>query len=457
VLTRTLERREFLKRSALLIPAAWAGVNIIIPGPRRADGANIVAASAALADVQAAVNAAVDGDTVLIPNGTATWTGGITTTKQIIIRAQNYTATPGGTANRTVTITNSASRPLFQFTSGNNFHCGIGGIGFNESNFGSTSGVNHVRFTGTGSKIPFIFDCYLQVKNRFGNEPDIAIIGWLSQGGVMWNCRLEGVGGNSNGQCCPEGASVLINSPRAWTTTSTMGQLDVGGLVNVYIEDSTWKDFGQSPDIDDRGRVVVRHCVFDGVSGLTHGFTSTWGGRHFEYYNNQIAGTTSNRNIAGRAFWLRAGTGVFTDNISDLPYQGYGDAILLDIGDRTGTGPAYMIPRQPGCGHNGSTYVSDPIYIWNQTGSDAYTWGVSNGWDAYVQQGRDIFVNQGAKPGYAKFTYPHPLRAAFEGGGPEPTSPPSAPTGLKISNNRPGPWWVKYKPDVRAQALRMRV
>jgi hypothetical protein len=441
VSTVTLERREFLKRSALLVPAAWFGVNILTP--RHAYAIDRIAASPALADVQAAVNAAADGDRVLIPNGSATWTGSINTSKQIIIRALNYTPTPGGTATRNVTITNSASGPLFQFTSGNSFHCGIGGIRINEG----SGGNNHIRLNGSGSKVPFIFDCYLQVKSRFGNEPDAAAIAWLSQGGVMWNCRLDGVGGGIGGQCCPEGASVLINNPRAWTTPSTMGTLDTGGTVNVYIEDSTWKDFGQSPDIDDRGRVVVRQCVLDGVSGLTHGFTSTWGGRHFEYYNNNIISTTSNRNLGGRAFWLRAGTGLWTDNMCDVPSQGYGNPALLNIGDTTGASGSYLIPRQPGCGHNGSNFVSDPIYIWNQTGSDAYTWSISqSAWSSYVREGRDIFVNAGAKPGYSKFTYPHPLRAAVEGGGTPQTSP-SAPTGLQISSNQPGPWWLKHRPD----------
>lgn len=50
------------------------------------NAANRIAASASYDDVQAAVNAAADGDVILIPNGSATWTNGIKTNKQIIIR-----------------------------------------------------------------------------------------------------------------------------------------------------------------------------------------------------------------------------------------------------------------------------------------------------------------------------------------------------------------------------------
>ena len=195
------------------------------------------AASCSTSDVQSAVNTATDGDVVTIPNGSCTWTSGISTTKQIQIRAQNYTPTKGGSNTQNVIITNnSTTGPLLAFTSGNNYHVGVVGIRFNEG----TSALNHVRFNGTGSKVPLVSDCYFEVKNRFGDQPGIAVIAWLSQGGVMWNTWIQGVGGGLGGQCCPEGASFLVNSPRAWETASTMGSLDTNGTVNVYVEDSTY-------------------------------------------------------------------------------------------------------------------------------------------------------------------------------------------------------------------------
>jgi hypothetical protein len=81
--------------------------------------------------------------------------------------------------------------------------------------------------------------------------------------------------------------------------------------------------------------------------------------------------------------------------------------------------------------------VIDPIYIWNQSGSRAYTWRVSNGWQSNVQQGREIFVNSGAKPGYSKYIYPHPFRgsgssAGGSGGGGGSTTALQAPSNLRI-------------------------
>jgi hypothetical protein len=65
---------------------------------------------------------------------------------------------------------------------------------------------------------------------------------------------------------------------------------------------------------------------------------------------------------------------------------------------------------QPGWGHNGTNHVSDPVYIWNNSGSRGSTWWVISEWTNHFVLNRDIFVDSGAKPGYSKYTYPHPLR-----------------------------------------------
>jgi hypothetical protein len=130
-----------------------------------------------------------------------------------------------------------------------------------------------------------------------------------------------------------------------------------------------------------------------------------------------------------------------TNNFISDQNIAYGDRGALAMGDNTQPSGTYLIPRQPGCGHNGSAYVSDPIYVWNQTGGNAYDVGVTDqipAWQNYVQRNRDYFVNNGAKPGYTKFTYPHPLRAVVEGGGLSggSTAPPAAslpaPANLRI-------------------------
>jgi len=390
----------------LVIATSYIG-----PVGTSAGGGTVLAASALLADVQAAVTAAVDGDTVLIPNGSAGWSGGISTTKQIRIRAQNYTPTANGTMTRNVTITNNAgTTPLFTFTSGNTHNVGIGGIRFNDG----TGTGNYVRFNGSGSKVPLIYDCAFQMPKEGGNNPTNAKIAMLCQGGVFWNCYFDGLGDPN--QVLMD--AIFISQTRAWQTASTMGLLDTNGQVNLYMENCTAKDCDSLLDIDRAGRAVIRNSVFDGTWSLTHGFTSGLyqGGRHVEIYDNVFRCTTFSRNL-GRYFWLRAGTALVTDNdfarATDTQSYNGGHQDALQIGDNTAPSGTDS-PMQPGWGHNGTTDVRDPIYVWGNTGAMGSEVSFNNdagNWSG-VTSSLELVVDQGAKPGWTKYPYPHPARTA---------------------------------------------
>lgn len=379
--------------------------------------ATIAASSASTADVQAACDAAASGDTVTIPNGTVTWTSGVSTTKQLIIRALNYTPTPAGTegsgaTSRNVTITNNSSAALFTLQTSSTYHVGLGGIRFNEGT--GTGGM--LSISGSGTKVPLIFDCYFENKSR--HWPDERVITITCRGGVMWNCIMQGTFDPNTvgeGSCLLDiGGTAGVNT---WTSPSSLGALDTNGDINFYLEDTTVNNCGNMPDIDNHGRYVARHFIYDGTWGETHGFTSLDGGRQFEFYDGVFKCTADPRNMSGRYFWCRMGHGVFTglevQNAADP--SDYGNISLLNIGDTTSPG-TYLMPKQPGCGHNGTAYVSDPIYVWSNIGARAYTWGLNGTWGDIVVQDRDVFVNNGAKPGYSKYTYPHPLRSVIEGG-----------------------------------------
>lgn len=369
--------------------------------------AGILAASASLADVQSAVDSASNGDTVLIPNGSATWTSGLNLGgKRIWLRAQNYTPTPGGNTTRNVVLTNNVSSgAMITLNSGSDYHARVSGIRFNEG----TGSANAILCTGSGSKIPMIDDCYFENKSRFGTSYLIAILSLQSVGSLTFNCRFVGTFDvNSVGGTC----IFVGRSARTWPTASTMGALDVDGNVNNYMEDCTLFNAGLAPDCDNWGRFVCRYSTYDGTWGTTHGCTSDGvggGGRHVEYYNNTFTVSTTNRNLAGRYFWMRAGSGVFTDNSVSASNVGYNNNAQLTTDYECGT-PSYPALRQVGQGHNGTSYVLDPVYVWNQTGNAAYT---ASGSGSLIQVGRDIIVNSGAKPGYTKFTYPHPVRSSL--------------------------------------------
>jgi hypothetical protein len=424
--------------------------------PSLARGTNRIAASASQADVQAAVNAAVDGDTVLIPNGTVTWTSGIVTNKQIIIRAQNYTPTSKPTAStvRNVVITyDGKTSHAFDMTSGNNFNCGVGGIKFVPPVPGSQGHQEHgiwgyVHFKGTGSKVPLLFDCHFVGNDRENvTGSEAAFLSIDSQGGVIWNTFFDGTQVPDRTSVAYKGMGGsgihLYGWGRPWNTQSTMGTLDAGGNVNVYFEDCHLLIWGQM-DVDNSARAVIRKCTMNGCGWTTHGYTSGTPGRHVEMYDNEMINTVNERNFY-RYFWLRGGTALFTGNSVSNQNTGYGTPSLLNIGDTTTPG-AYPMNGGPGRGY-WTSHVSDPIYMWGNTGGAGSSWGISNGWESNVQLNRDIFVNSGTKPGvpgsggtpWAKYQYPHPMRAVVEGGGPGPTPTPPQPTPTPAPTPTPQP------------------
>jgi hypothetical protein len=243
---------------------------------------------------------------------------------------------------------------------------------------------------------------------------------------VVWNTLFDG-SQTEDFQSNPgaSGAGVHLSSPRGWETASTMGSLDTNGLVNAYFEDCHFLIWGQL-DGDDNARIVIRENTQNGCGWQTHGFTSTWGGRHVELYDSDLINTIDGRNHA-RYFWLRAGTCLITGCAASNENTGFGTPGLLDVGDNTPPG-SYPMERGPGRGHNGSSHVADPIYIWNNTGGAAQSWSVNEdagNWSAHVELDRDIFVSgvpgtakpstDGSPGAWSRYTYPHPLRSIVEG------------------------------------------
>jgi hypothetical protein len=257
---------------------------------------------------------------------------------------------------------------------------------------------------------------------RFGSFPTNAHLSMQCSGGVYWNCHFDGDDGNPG---LVANAPIHMDQGRAWTTASTMGMDDSAGTVNLYVEACTFKDVDTFIDCDRAGRVVVRNCICDGSWLLTHGFTSGayLGGRHVELYDNEFKSTRTDeaKNMANRYFWLRAGTCVITDNSAVPPVrtQDYGSTLaILNIGDNSA--PAGSQDMQPGWGHNGSADIREPIYVWDNTGSMGSTVTFNNqsgNWQAATtvatsagDSGAELFIDLGAKPGWSKFTYPHPFR-----------------------------------------------
>ena len=64
-----------------------------------------------------------------------------------------------------------------------------------------------MRFQGSGTKPPRLNDCAFEVKQRNGNSASVAVVTWLSLGGIEWNSYYQGLASSGT-----DGVGPLIKS-----------------------------------------------------------------------------------------------------------------------------------------------------------------------------------------------------------------------------------------------------
>ncbi|MEY6432517.1 hypothetical protein ABC977_08880 [Thioalkalicoccus limnaeus] len=404
-----------------LLPLAF--LTAIACLPEASTGATINASSCSQSHVSAAISSATNGDTVLVPQGTCSWSG-LSISKPIYLKG-------AGVGRTNITI------------SGNTVTKQSGGvIRISDFSFSKSGGGNASKgFSINGSwrnAQPVIFQ-----NNAFT----------ISNSGLFFLDVAGGViiagnsfsGGWDDSFIQPKDSRDTENS---WGTADTMGTRDTNGILNHYIENNTFHGgTNQGIDADDATRVVYRYNTLTNSSFNSHGYaSSSVGVRHWEVYNNiwiydGPKGSPSQDDLSnqGWAIWIRGGTGVIFNNIiPDIRSSWWGDRqefrfTIRGAEDHRPQGSCanvrYPVPRQLGQGHNGSSYVLDPIYIWSNTGPTdgqvgGWNWGNPCGltWTNFYLENRDFYRGI-AKPGYTPYPYPHPLTQA--GLTPSPTEIPA--------------------------------
>ena len=377
-----------------------------------ASAAVIPAASCSSADVQAAVDAAASGDTVVVSGGPCSWAGGTVT----IPNAKGITLSGGGTT----TIAGSSHISIY---SNSVVPARVTGFTFT----GSWPCCNNfaVSADGTPSSAPYRIDHMIitgdpavggqTLIQAFGNGP-----------GLIDHNQLN----------APANSEIIHNVGLGPSDDS--GWLDdvvPGGPEAVYIEDNaiTNNDVGGNPayfwgnsaiQSYYGARTVFRHNALFMSQVDQHGTGGMIGARWWEIYENTFS--TDFPNASQCCFiTLRAGSGVVFNN-HHVGANLNGDAIDLYEED-TGYPALYQIGR-------GRHQALDPAYVW---GNDAF-FSVGSQTPAMVQAGRDYHLS--AKPGYVPYSYPHPLQST---GGPlavTPTAEPSAPDSrVRVF---PNPWRI---------------
>ena len=413
----------------------------------------ITATSCSGTDVQTAINSASAGDTVSVPAGNCSWTS-VTLSKAITFQ---------GAGQGSTNIDVSGGNPVFTITKQSAGITEIQNFTFSASN---NNNLPH-PIVAQGSWLnaqPVIFQNDTFILNG-ATMLDVTVAGGVIFSHItfngQWNDFLMTVKD--------------LSDPNSWTTADSLGMHDTTGLMNIYVEDSTF--YGGSNgvfDCDDDCRLVARHNSFAESGGFnSHGEDSSpYGMREFEIYNNSFTfpdktcsgGNASLSNI-NQYIWLRGASGVIFNNSFDPLYSScWGDKpeIRMSIRGAEDDRPqgtcaqvSYPVPHQLGQNNNGTRDLTDPIYFWGNTGTldgggytievfSGWAWGNPCGfnWNTFFQWGRDgvntslslpIILPAGggsvegiggtAKPGYTPYTYPHPL---LQNG-----DPPAPPTKLQ--------------------------
>lgn len=380
------------------------------------------AASCSQTDVNNAVNAAAAGATINVPAGSCSWSN-LTISKGVTLQG-------AGTGKTNIALTgqvtlNKASTVMR-----------IDGFSFSVNGGGDS---NKPIFIG-GSWLnaqPIVFT------NDAFNVSGSGLFRIGVPGGVIYSHDTFVGGWDDSFLQLKDPA----DSQGSWTHADSLGTRDTNGTMNIYIEDSNFTGgTNQGIDCDDACRMVNRHNVFNNSESNSHGYdTSPYGMRQFEIYNNTFNNSRDSSQLSNenQAVWIRGGTGVIYNNqFADLAGNYWGDKpeIRLNIRGAEDVRPqgscsqvSYPVPRQLGQNYNGSSYFTDPIYIWGNTGtvgiSANWEWGNPCGfsWNTFFQWGRDGVNTGAAKPGYTAYKYPHPLAS----GGGSSSGGPTAPTGLQ--------------------------
>lgn len=360
------------------------------------------AASPSSTDIQAAIDAAVDGDTVYVPAGSVTWTSNVTipATKgiKLIGAGQASTIINQNTTYGLTAVTRSTNSPVrisgFTFNHLPNAFDGAGLV-IGDFSIGSTDWrVDNCTFEDTAEQ-----------------GPKIGIRGQTY--GVFDHCtfnnmrRCVWINGRLNTETANPAASTIYGS-YSWTQPITYNGRHGGGPNAVYFEDceinqTTWEIFH---NMRSGGRVVYRHNTFNGQptlethSGCTNGFRNN---RWIECYDNtwndcgawcivqirSINGMIYNNSIDATSMseWLPIDCETVCSSATCKGMWPTSNQTVYPAQDQIGAG------IDTGMGTSQST-TEAKLLLWNNIGNGTDRWHLNScaGWTGIIENDRDYFL-----------------------------------------------------------------
>jgi hypothetical protein len=272
-------------------------------------GATYIAASAAYTDVQAVADssfnpALADGDTVIVPAGTASWTSTLTVTKGITLQ---------GAGNDTTVLLDDIPRvgntgSLFIHVTGNSA-MRVTGFTFRYGSL-TTDGMDNIRRAGISTSFR-VDHCHF---DQLYSDAGVKVFGWIY--GVVDHCVFDmRMGGKTSVSVTHENWGNNISGWGSWADPPFFGSEKFFFMEDNVVNNPYGGPNNGSIDGQRGGRFVLRHNTFNNASVYYHGSDSGSGGQYFrgtraaEIYNN-----TFNSTISIPSGYSRGGALLYHDN-----------------------------------------------------------------------------------------------------------------------------------------------
>jgi hypothetical protein len=292
---------------------ALLGTALVFAPSRLSVAATVDANSPSYSDVAGAIASVMDGDTVTIPAGTATWSRTLRVAKGITIQ--------GAGVGVTIIKDSLQNGRLIDWTLAAGYPSRLTGIEFQDggriNGGGAPGGVLHVDGSNTDGSMFRWDNC------KWNNVNGAPVLDTVV--GVVDHCAFI---------TDKFGNAIYIYSSR-WNDQnngdgSWAAPTGFGSSQFLFIEDCSFSHTQPSlHDVTDAyagARFVVRHCTIFNGGPHNHGTESTGrarGSRAMEVYNNTYTGTDLNRFVGGS----RSGGVLFHDN----SISGYGAAPVFTL------------------------------------------------------------------------------------------------------------------------------
>lgn len=401
----------------------------------KAKAATINASSASRVDVLTAIGTAIDGDTVIVPSGTVTWSS-------LIPLSEELTILGAGIDNTIIT------GYLFDVANGTDnwrisgFYLDCNKVDAWQLDVGQSNRSDGCR--------------NFRIDNCKFVDSDYYPIRIAGQSyGVIDHCTFL----NNHG-----GIDVAYGYNLTWADSTYLGSEKF-----VFVEDciftndtNSWRNTTHIMMGNQGGRFVFRNNeVYEQSGGYRidnaidmHGYGHAsgfqrLGTRAYEVYGNTF---TKVVNACCSALAVRGGTGVIYNNTFDESVISYAMEPIKFIDSRlcegNGRNPVTTPYTAGGCGsastnfcdsaRGGEDYACcnqigrgmnealEPVHVWGNVDHNSNTVGVSVAGPScleslatfYIVENRDYYLNP--KPGYTAYTYPHPLVSPSQGKRPDP-------------------------------------